>query len=284
VLSLRMMGDTSGVVSTPAELSAKMFIYTDPKRAIVPGRITSNTMAPALANASVSAEFTRTGDVLRGTVRTRIDRNWAVEGYLDTSAGRVTTRVQGRNRFDNYQVVLVDGDTYPDFRGYAQNLALDSRADQISVRAVVGTILSVDARSVQQPLQLFYAMTGHMDPSGEGGFFTAYHKAWVAADQVRDIRAEHWRGTTRYTSALRDHFYGQRVHDYITDTDTDSAWRTQREYAFIDSLASCFTAARTSTMGVLAGSSTGVGCPGGVNDVFWHSRPDGSPEMMGWAE
>ena len=121
MLTLRMMGDTGGVFASNQTMTGKLFIYRDPTFAIVPGAITAYGMEPALASPTGSWEFTRTGDVLRGNVVTRNDRTWLTEGYVDTSAGRITTRVTGRNRFDNRQIV-VDGDTYPVHRGYTQYL------------------------------------------------------------------------------------------------------------------------------------------------------------------
>lgn len=282
MLTLRVFGDTAGSFTSNATLSGKMFIYRDPKRAIVPGKLTAYVMAPAIASPTGAQSFTRTGDVLQGTVVTHNDRTWMTEGNVDTSEGLITTRVLGRNRFDNWQALYVDGDTYPNYRGYAQYTVLDSWADQVSVRMSGASIIALDARSLHQPLQLFYALTGHMEPTDEGGYWGAYLQGAVLADQTRDIRAEHWRGATHYTSNLHDHFHGERFHDFLAGT--DSGWLSRREYSFVDSLASCFRAKRTSAMGVLATSDTGVGCAGGINDVLWHARPDGSPEMMGWAE
>ncbi|KGQ19775.1 Peptide-N(4)-(N-acetyl-beta-glucosaminyl)asparagine amidase [Lysobacter dokdonensis DS-58] len=282
MLTFRMMGDATGPFASHQMISGKMFIYRDPKLVVVPGAITAYAMEPALGSPTGSMEFTRTGDVLRGTVVTRNDRTWMTEGYVDTSDGRITTRVQQRNRFDNRQQITVEGDTYPNHRGYMQFLQLQNRVDQVRVSVHGAAVVAADARTLSQPLQLYYAMAGIMEPTEEGGYWSVNQRGVAAVDQARDMRAEHWRGATRYSSALRDHFYAQRYRNFLTSTDT--AWRSQRDYAFIDSLASCFTARRESTMGVLTLSTTGVGCPGGVNDVIWHARPDGSPEMMGRAE
>lgn len=275
-LTVRAAGDTQAFGSN-FETDGKLFVYLDPGKSVVTGAVTMNSIASATP--TVASTFTPDGDRLRGQVDTRVVRDTHLHGYVDTSAGRIYSTVHQHTRFRNLQDVLVDGLTYPNHRGYAQHVDLHSRVGQTSRRTRAGVTLSLDQVVVRSPLLLGYAAVGRMDDSGEG-FTASIEAAAAAVDQLRNQKTDQTRGAVHYTSQLRDHFTGRRLHDAVAGTDIP--WRSTRTYSFANSLGDCYRTKRTTNAGALTLAVTGGGCPGGVNSVSWFARPDGSPENLGW--
>ena len=280
-LSVRIVGDTDRML---AWSEGKLLVYLDPKRTVVPGAIVFNTLAHARPR--VSPAFRVGGDVLDGTVGTTDSRKTDVVGYLETSSGRVYSAVHTESAFNDQQSIHVDGLVFPSYRRYSALLALESRVLQSSVRMRGDTVLESDVSNVQYPLRLAYGMSGFLeDTYDKGDFLEVPLTATFIADQSRQAITDHWRGATHYTTALRDHFAGRHAREFLGPDGpyVESDWSSQRDYVFLDTLGGCYTAARLTTAGALTGSSTGAGCPGGVNNNAWYTRPDGSPENMGWA-
>lgn len=279
-LTARVVGDRGTV---HARVEAKLLVYRDPKLTFVPGDITRNTLTHATP--VVTRALSATGDVLTGTVGTQASRKMEVVGYVDTSGGRVYSAVVTEAYFNNQQTLRVEGLVFPNYRVYATILGLDSRVVQGNARVRGGVVIERDVTNVQYPLRLAYGMRGVIrDPYGEG-YFAFPFNAVAVVDQTRLHVGDQWRGATHYVSALRDHFAGRHTREFHYDGtgDVDSDWASQRDYVFLDSRAGCYTAARITAAGALVGSSTGAGCPGGVNNNAWNTRPDGSPDTMGWA-
>lgn len=277
-LTVRVVGDT-GPRPVHVRTEGKLFVYRDPKRSIVPGRITRNTLVHATPTVSRTFSFPAP-DGLTGTIGTQDSRKMEVVGFLDTSAGRVFSAVYAETYFNNQQSVGVDGLTFPGYRGYSLLLGLDSNVVQASARLLGGVVLERNVTRVNYPLRLGYILTGAMvDPLGEG-YVTKPDNGRVVADQTRLQITDQWLGTTHFVTAVRDHFAGRHSRVY---PGAHFDWASQRDYVFLDSSGGCYTAARGTISGVLTGSTTGVGCPGGVNNNAWYTRPDGSTENMGWA-
>lgn len=279
-LTVRIVGDT-GAVHMRTE--GKLFVYRDPKLSVVTGGITRNTLAHA--RPTVTPVFTSAPDTVSGTIDTYASHKSDVAGYVITSAGRVNSAVHTEATFHEQQSIRVDGLGTFGARRYATLIALDSNVLQGSARMLGATVIERDATVVQSPLRLAFGLSGFLLDNGDGGFDELPSHGTTVADQTRLLFTDQWRGPTHYTTALRDHFAGRHTRDAGPPggEDIESDWSSQRDYVFLDSLGGCYTAARLTTSGALTGSSTGAGCPGSVNTNAWYTRPDGSPENMGWA-
>lgn len=283
-LTVRVVGDT-GPVPVHARTEAKLFVFLDPRLSVVTGALTRNTLSHA--RPAVTSTLAGTADAVSGTVDTQASRKMDVEGFVNTSAGRVHSAVHTEVDFQqqssiNVDEIIVLGEHR---KRYAILAGLESRVLQSSARVLGGSVLERDATVVHYPLRLAYGMTGVLeDISGDGDLVALPRFAQVVVDQTRSQVTEQWRGAAHYQTALRDHFAGQRqnvFHFGMPERDID--WSSRRDYAFLDTRAGCYTAARLTSFGVLTGSATGAGCPGGVNSNAWYTRPDGSPDNMGWA-
>ena len=275
-VSLRVVGDP--YLRDHFQLDGKLLAWVDFDTAIVRGGVTRNTLVPL--NVYPTAWCSRDVDKVTCQTNTVVKRDYRIEGFVDTSAGRIYSRIDTHSDFKNVQHQFVDGIFYPNYRGYKQFLDLQSRVHTTSQRVLAGTTLGIDEVSVRYPLRLDFASAGRMVDNGEGGYVADFDSFGVRVDQAREQKTDQQRGAVNYTSTLRDEFAGEHLRNNVVGT--DPIWRSKRTYSFRDSLGDCFVAHRTTIAGAMATASTGGGCPGGVNRMLWFVRPDGSPENLGW--
>jgi Peptide N-acetyl-beta-D-glucosaminyl asparaginase amidase A len=139
--------------------TASMLVYRDPTTPIITGAITQNTLTAAPSpvvteNLDVQSTFTR-GDV---DVSSR--RQFAISGYIDTSHGKVTTKVaQDLNFFNNQYFSITNN-------AFVQDITLGSSVASTTTTSSGGTI-TVNRQSVNFPLTLdiyeFFAPSGDLD-------------------------------------------------------------------------------------------------------------------------
>ncbi|AEW97200.1 MULTISPECIES: peptide-N4-asparagine amidase [Streptomycetaceae] len=86
-------------------VGGSLFLDTDHRRARTGGRVVTDTLTTRPA---VSTTETKGADG-HTDVRVATDRRWTVRGYLDTSAGRVTTTVEQHLDYTNTDAVSADG-------------------------------------------------------------------------------------------------------------------------------------------------------------------------------
>lgn len=285
----------AGVTDEQVFVAGQLIVYTDHGRAIVPGAVTNNTLAaanPTETNTLAQTTFactwdsTRTCHHLTGTVTTRSRRDFRIDGYVDTSRGRIRSSVIQSNRFTNAVTWDVTGpDTFTqEYEGaFAQKVRLASNVDRTSYRTLGSTLLSEDKIATSYPLIIDWFQDGRWITDGE--------QSGIAADnirldvhQARSIRtAQTHRGTPQYTTRLLDVFDGRHHWADALPTGMDTDWSSSRDYLFTDNRGGCYSAGLTTSFGVLQTRTRGDACPGGINGLRWWSHPDGSPDSMGWA-
>jgi hypothetical protein len=90
--------------------TASMLVYTDPTTPVITGAITTNTLtapSPAVTeNLNVQPTF------IRGTVDVSSKRSFVITGYINTSKGKVTTKVSQSASFSNSQYFNITGTQY----------------------------------------------------------------------------------------------------------------------------------------------------------------------------
>jgi hypothetical protein len=269
-------------LSRPA--NAYLLVYQDAGSTHVSGAVTLNTLAGSPGSPMVTDTIQTSGDTAAGTVTTGLDRNFTIQGFVNTSRGRVDSSVQQTSHFQNTQTFYLkglDGLKIPESRRYQQNLSLTSTTSQHSHRTRAGLVLNDEVRTASYPLDLDYAMDGYTVDNGDG--VETLPSDWSASvEQHRDLDAAYQKGGFGfYTSQVRDGFVSSRSRDLTTDQ--DSNWQAQAEYRFGDNQGSCYQSALTALDGAVASEVTGSGCSGGHNHVRWFAHPDGSPDSLGWA-
>ncbi len=57
-----------------------------------------------------------------------------------------------------------------------------------------------------------------------------------------------------------------------------SGQHSKQSFSFDDSLSGCYRSEVAAVNDLVTASSSGKGCPGGTNHVYWFSHPDGAPD------
>lgn len=263
----------------------QLLLYLDPGRALVVGGVTLNTLAGSSATPTVNSTLSASGDVLRGRVTTRLDRDFEIRGFVNTSHGQVHSSVAESQRFSNTQVFLLRGLADPDEssvpRLYEQNIWLSSTVHRTSRRTVGGKTISLDQERVSYPLRFSYRVEGAVAQGDQA--FLVPTKASMGAHQGRFLDGDHYRaGLVRYITNLDDVFGGSRARNFLTGA-PDTHWKSFREVRFGDNLGSCYEHALITHDGAIDTDVQGIDCPHDINRVRWFAHPDGSPDGLGWA-
>ncbi|WP_158635688.1 peptide-N4-asparagine amidase [Vulcaniibacterium tengchongense] len=266
VVALSVAGRESEARFSDFQLSGTLLVYRDRGGARVTGQVTRNTLAGQPPAPNVSSTLARdAAGVVSGSVVTRSTRSYAIEGYVDTSRGRIRSTVERSVRFENVLVPeAYDGPGDAADR-YSLGVGLASSVSGTSRRYLAGKLIAEDREYIAYPLTLAYRYRG-----------ARLQQAYVQ-------RTERWRpGVTRY--------YTHLLHEvdlaYVPGDAGAPAleWRGDQRYLFRDSYASCYRTDVRTQGGALAEFREGTDCPGGVNRLFWAAHPDGSPDGLGWAK
>lgn len=270
-------------------VNAQLLIYRDPGTTQVTGAVTRNDLAGDEPAPTFEGGFSRSAGTTAGQLRTRTEKAYVIQGYIDTSRGRITTRLTERHLFTNTQTVSLVGQ--PTFEmpvgstqamAYLQRVRLSSTVDRISRRTLGSTVLSDDRDYVSYPLILDYSHAGNVRKIDATGAVATSMRFDASAHQARTIRASHVRpGIPTYGTRLVDVFDGSRSWRATTNAFTN--WDSARRYLFTDSFGSCYSAGLTTLSGVLQTRTRGTECPNG-NGIRWFAHADGSADSMTWAE
>lgn len=270
---------------------AYALVYLDHGSAQVTGALTRNTLAaqPAVPTVTDGLGWDEQAQTLEGDVDTRLERRYSIEGYVDTSKGRVYSSVWQRSLFahrNTFRIVGPEPTGRDDYEhDFTQKIRLSSTVDRVSRRVRDGVLLAEHREYVSYPLLLDVRHAGRFQEFDDYGGPSA-ELIWVAAHQARGIRASHYRkGMPRYRTEVADVFdtrYGW-TRPPGTSPGEVTEWRSRREYLFTDSFGSCYSAGLTTGDGLLLTRTRGTACPNGRNGIRWYAHPDGSPDGLGWA-
>jgi hypothetical protein len=261
-----------------------LLLYLDKGSVQVTGEVTRNTLANQPPVPAVQNDLAAVNDVLEGAIVTDLTREFVIEGYVDTSRGRIRSQVRQTSRFNNVQQFLLNGLVYPDLYGYRQNLRLQSTVERQSRRYLGSTLLGDDRSRSSYPLEFNYDAAGaiYQDDSGD---FVGLDRIAFSAKQQRRLHGNQYRpGAARYYTELVDQFSGSHTRETVASEYQHSHWDSQRNYVFEDSRGSCYRRTLMTEDALLISNTAGVGCPGNTNKIIGRARPDGSPSSMGWAE
>ncbi|WP_441247625.1 peptide-N4-asparagine amidase [Kitasatospora sp. McL0602] len=82
-------------------LDGSLFLTTDPWRQQTSGAVTTDTVQPAPELATATTTRADGSDVIAATA----GRDWTVAGYVDTSRGRISTRIDRHGSYTNQDVI-----------------------------------------------------------------------------------------------------------------------------------------------------------------------------------
>lgn len=246
--------------------TAALLVYQDPHKKQVNGALVRNTLASLPPTPTIGSTLTQdaSGHVT-GDITTNLSRHFVIEGYVDTSHGRVTTMVDQTVGFADTQTFDI---TASDYHQIIDQL---TTVQGVSRSKIGGFLSGKFKASFSYPLHVDYNQTS--ESNGDYSILTSIKQ-----------------GYDQHTGLSLDGFplYAADVHNQVAGSDTlllnssfqivsHSGQQTTQDFTFNDSLGSCYSGSVSSANNVVTAYSSGQGCPGGQNRVYWFTHPDGSP-------
>jgi hypothetical protein len=246
--------------------TAALLVYEDHQAQQVSGQVTRNTLANQPPTPTISSTLSQNaaGDVTGG-VTTSLSRHFIIEGYADTSRGRVTTTVDQTVAFTNTESFNTSATLYDQITD--QLTTVEGESQSKLGQALVGEFKA----SYRYPLYVESNQSTLSD--GNYSIFTKVRQGY------RQRTEEGLGGITLYAAKVENHVDGS---DTLVVTPSynivsHSGQQATQTFAFGDSLGGCYRSSVSSANNVVTAYSSGQGCPGRQNQVLWLTHPDGSP-------
>lgn len=230
--------------------TATLLLFLDHGSSQVTGSVTENTLAAA-PTPNISENLNNSNGNITGTVTVTSSRAFEIEGFVQTSHGKINTRLEQSIQFSNSQNFTV---TNSDF---IQDVTQDTTISSVTKTAGDGESVTVD--NFDWPLQLDFAFV--VNPDGSGSQATTIQQAYNNKTVVTNSG-----GPASFSS----------VSNSVSPSDTllfDSSFNitgfqnqaNTQKYVSRDSSGACFSRTITAASGVLTGITDGVGCKGKEN-------------------
>lgn len=260
--------------------SATLLVYQDRRVAQVTGLLTRNDLAGQSAQPRVRSTVARDRQGnLSGSVATSLQRHFVIDGYVNGSKGRIRHRVERWVGFDNTQEFSVPAEPgAPLQRKVLQkSITLHSTETGKTRTYLNGVLADEHITNYGYPMSAFYYLWH--DPTVEREI--RRFRQDVGLQLVHRANGVDVYGavTQNLTGTELDVTTGLFPYRVFTRVNDRGGWQTFR---FNDSAGSCYDAMLTARDGKLATWETGGNCPDGQNRLSWRSRPDGSPDALGW--
>lgn len=254
-------------------VAGTLLVYRDMQVKHTGGKVVRNTLAGLSLQPHVSSTLGSDSNAagVNGDVQTQARQHYVIEGYVDTSRGRVQTRVDNDIRFGNTQLFASGSDQQrrhvvrQTARVESSSRSTGTAASARRLQRVVNYALNVDtlrspsaAGNRDRSVQLRQDFERHIQES-EAGL-----PVYMANVRNMHAAADHIDFNTGHVSAFRHH--GQ------SSTQT---------FTFNNSLGDCYHAQVTARDGKVTGVSRGLGCMQ-PQSMHWFVHPDGSPDSYGW--
>ena len=253
-------------------VAAALLVYRDPKARHTGGAVTRNTLKGAPLTPSVTSTLGTDPSKVNGSVLTRADQNYVIEGYVNTPSGKVNTRVKQSLRFNNTQ-------TFSTVDATTTRHVTEQSGDVSGASTTTGG----DSTGRAFTRSFSYSLTADvLQHSGSG----RSRSHTVHLHQVYDKHIEQHEGNLPpYTASVRNvrtaadtvNFNFSGGHVSLSGNRNQSSTQT---FAFTDSLGDCYKAELKAEDGKVTSFNEGQGCS--VKRMHWFVHPTGSPDSFGW--
>jgi len=246
--------------------TATLLVYRDAHAKQVTGKITRNTLVgqaptPTIGNTLVSAG----NGNLSGDITTKLDRHFVIEGYANTSHGRITSTVSQDTGFDDKQTFTINASTY------RQQTWQRTWSDSTS-QSRLGNFLTVERHQhFNYPFTLDYNQ--QLASDGSTSAASTVHQGYRQRDEVRLLGLKVYGADVDNTVDSQDTL----MFDVSGNPTGHSGQQSTQAFAFHDTLGSCYRADLATQSGAVTSYKAGKDCPDGANRVSWFAHPDGSP-------
>ncbi len=255
--------------------TATVLLYLDAHSRQVTGQIERNTLVGQPPTPVISDTLvTDASGNITGDINTRLSRHFVIQGYADTSRGRVRTKVEQTVAFADTQGFTINDTTY---RQVTDQLTSVNSVSRSSIgRFVIGEY----REKLRYPL--------HLDINEQVAADGSFTLATTAHQGYLQHGAHALFGLTRYQSHLTNTVDSSDTlaFDANGNFTGHNGQQSSQSFAFHDSLGGCYRSAVATLAGVVASYDNGKGCPDRHNRLYWFSHPDGSPQdgnvVLGW--
>jgi len=226
--------------------TASLLLYLDHDSTQLTGAVTENTLTVPSPTVTERLHTTKQGNVV-GTVNTSSGHNFQISGYVNTSAGSVTTTVAQEITFSNDQFFNVSATV--EEQNFTQNSVIHSTV----------TTLDSSGRTVRKvdynwPLIMKYDFLVNSD--GTYTQITSLNQYYEADEEItRNGQAQYF-ALERNRVTPADTLYINASGEITGNANQSSA----QDYFSSDSTGYCYSRSLTAAGNVLTGITNGVGC------------------------
>jgi len=256
--------------------TAALLVYEDPHASQVSGQVVSNTLANQSPTPTVGSTLsTDASGNVTGNVTTNLSRHFVITGYVNTSHGRVDTTVDQTVSFANTEIFDITSTIYN--QTTEQLTTVEGNSTSKTGAFVTGQF----HQSFRYPLYMQADQT-FTDSAGDSTVVTTIRQGF---DEHSALSID---GFPLYSADVHNHHEGSDLIDYSPDYAilSHTGQNSKQVFTFGDSLGGCYRASVSAANDVVTAYSSGNGCPGRQNRVFWFTEPDGSPYQgegfLGW--
>jgi hypothetical protein len=226
--------------------TASLLLYLDHGSTQVTGAVTQNTLTAPSPVIKDNTHVSKSGDV-SGSVKTTSGHNFSISGYVNTSAGSVTTTVAQTINFSNVQNFTINGSTY--VQDIVQGTAIDATT---TVVESAGT--HIDNRNSNWPMTMDIVLA--FNPDGSGTQTTTVNQDYYVQDEATlngaVVAFSELNNQVTPTDTLVFNSNGE-----ITGNENQSSAQTYYTY---DMTGYCYSKSLTVANNILTGITTGQGC------------------------
>jgi hypothetical protein len=225
------------------EATANLLLYLDSGSTQITGSVTTNSITPP--DPSIVENITALPAIVWGTLSVTSDRGFTVEGYVNTSHGRVDTKVVQSIDFTNAQKYYVRTDGSIDDQYVGQGTSISS-----NTTTTAGSNVTTNGKQYSWPLVLSYDYRAN--PDGSFTQFSEIHQGFTKTELIK------LNGTATYSSSYSD---------AVSPTDTlivDSSGNATTEgqasaetYQYSNSLGACWNETIHAAAGLLTAAQGG---------------------------
>ncbi len=253
-------------------VGAALLVYRNAKAEHTGGAVTRNTLKGASLEPTVSSTMGPDPSKVNGNVVTKAKQAYVIEGYVDTPAGRVHTRVEQNLTFNNTQT-------------FSTVEAGAIRHDTEQSGQVTSSSKSTGGDSGGRSFERWfdYSLTANVMNRSNSDHRRTHT---VELHQVYDKRIEQSEGgMAPYTASVRNvrtaadtvNFNFNGGHVSLSGNRNQTSTQT---FDFTDSLGDCYKADLKAEGGKVTSFTGGNGCSG--KPMHWFVQPTGAPDSFGW--
>ena len=251
-------------------VAAALLVYRDPKAGHTGGAITRNTLKGLSLEPTVTSTLDDDPTELNGEVVTRAKQSYEIEGYINTPAGRVNSRVERSLTFANTQKLATLSDKSRRHLS-EQSGQVSTTSSRTGGRSAGSTVASAFNYS------LMTDVLEHSNPDRSTTHTVRFQQTYDKRVEQRQAGLPPYESSLRNTDTAADQmkfpFHGGHFQVY----DSRGLTSTQT-FDFTNSLGDCYRAELKALGGKV--SSFTQGC--GTKPPHWFVHPDGSPDSFGW--